>query len=92
MPRRPLLLACAALVVGLLAWLVVEGSPRARRIDRLNAIVAAGKMYQLTTTEHETLSKTVTWLAQAAGILQTRVAINEHYSTRNGPGPVLHVM
>jgi len=85
MPRRPLLLAWTALVAGLLAWLFVEGSPRARRIDRLNAIVAAGKMYQLTSAEHETLSKTVTWLAQAAGIFQMRVAINEHYSTRNDP-------
>ena len=90
MPRPPLMLAAIALVAGLLAWLLVEGSPLSRRIDRLNAMVAAGKIYQLNSAEHATLLKTMTWLAQAAGLSQARIGINERYSTGNETA-VLHV-
>jgi hypothetical protein len=82
MPTRPLMLARMVSLAGLVIWLLVDSSPLARRINRLNQLVATGKMYQPTDAEREALAKTVKWLGQAAGLSIARVAINETISTK----------
>ncbi|MCP1913428.1 hypothetical protein J2R96_005908 [Bradyrhizobium elkanii] len=74
------MLAGMVSLAGLVIWLLVDSSPLVRRINRLNQLVATGKMYQPTDAEREALAKTVAWLGEAAGISIARVAINEKFS------------
>jgi hypothetical protein len=85
------MLAGMVSLAGLVIWLLVDSSPLARRINRLNQLVATGKMYQPTDAERDALAKTVKWLAQAGGLSIARIAINERLSPTENETGVLHV-
>jgi hypothetical protein len=83
---RPFMLAGMASFAGLVIWLFIDSSPLTRRINRLNQLVATGKIYQPTDAERDALAKTVKWLGEAAGLSIARVAINEKFSSDNETG------
>lgn len=70
--RIALLLLCGAILV----WLACSESPTSRRISRINALVANGRLGKVEPALQKRLEEQFRWLARHAGV-QEDVAVNQ---------------